>query len=312
MTLSPTSSPADPHAQPSWPALLEAADVHGRIGQLWIYPVKSCAGVPVHTAQLTATGLAHDREWMVVDLAGQFLTQRSHPRMALIRPQLLPAKEGLPALALSAPGMPQQTVQPDTVPAQMQVTVWNDTVPAHDQGDAVAQWLSECLGTPCRLVRFDSAQQRPCSRKWTGDDWAHTQFADGYPLLLTTEAAGAELNARVQAAGGPPVDLLRFRANVVLQGLDAHAEDHLAQLHIAAEGGVVTLRPVKPCTRCPIPDIDPATAERSHHVGDALASYRADARMDGAITFGMNAIATQGVGAVLRVGQAVAGEIAFD
>jgi uncharacterized protein YcbX len=115
-------------------------------------------------------------------------------------------------------------------------------------------------------------------------------FADGYPLLVTTTAAGTELAERVQSAGGPHVDLLRFRANLVLDGLEAHEEDHLAQLHIRTASGVVTLRPVKPCTRCPIPDIDPATAASSLDVSTALAAYRADARMDGAITFGMNAM----------------------
>ena len=298
-------------SSPEWAALQDNADVQGRIGALWIYPVKSCAGVPVVSARLTATGLEHDREWMVVDPQGVFLTQRSHARMALIQPQLRGAGADA-VLVLQAPGMPECVVTPDAQPASMQVQVWEDTVSAHDQGDAVAQWLQDFLQTPCRLVRFDAAHTRACSRKWTGDDAAQTQFADGYPLLLTTEAAGEELAERVQAAGGPAVDLRRIRPNVVLQGLQPHEEDYLATVHIAAEGGVVVLRPVKPCTRCPIPDIDPDTALSSHHVSNALATYRADGRMDGAITFGMNAIAVQGEGLVLAVGQAVAGELAFD
>ena len=75
---------------------------------------------------------------------------------------------------------------------------------------------------------------------------------------------------------------------------------------------MVTLRPVKPCTRCPIPDIDPATATSSLDVSTALAAYRADARMDGAITFGMNAIVLEGAGLVLEAGQPMVGELAFD
>lgn len=292
---------------------LDQADVHGHINALWVYPVKSCAGIAVEHAELTATGLAHDREWMVVDANGDFLTQRSHPRMVLIAPQLVstPCGEGV-TLVLRAPGIPEHTVQPVEPLVVSKVTVWKDVVQALDQGDAVAQWLSQFLGTPCRLVRFDPAQQRACSRTWTGADAARTQFADGYPLLITTQAAGDALNERIKAAGGPEVDLLRFRANVVLQGLAAHEEDHLSHLLIATGEGLATLRPVKPCTRCPIPDIDPATAVSSHDVGDALAAYRADARMDGAITFGMNAIATQGTGQVLRVGQPVGGVLAFD
>ena len=293
----------------SWDAAEAGSDVQGHLAQLWIYPVKSCAGVQLKSVRLDVTGLAHDREWMVVDLQGVFLTQRSHPRMALIQPELL---EDGAVLALQAPGQERLLVQPPADAAQRLVEVWDDQVAGHDQGDAVAQWLSGFLGTACRLVRFDRSQERACSRKWTGDVAASTFFADGYPLLITTEAAGSELAERVQAAGGPPVSLLRFRANLVLGGLEAHEEDHLAQLHIRTAGAVVTLRPVKPCTRCPIPDIDPATAESSSDVSNALAAYRADARMDGAITFGMNAIVLQGAGAVLEVGQPLAAELAFD
>lgn len=305
----------------SWDAAEAGADVQGHVAQLWVYPVKSCAGVRVAAVRLDATGLAQDREWMVVDPQGVFLTQRSHPRMALIQPVLL--QDGA-QLALEVPGpdgdahgdghgdVLRHVVQPPQDTALLQVEVWNDRVAGHDQGDAVARWLSAFLGSDCRLVRFDRSRQRPCSRKWTGEVQASTFFADGYPLLITTEAAGTELNARVQAAGGPEVELLRFRANLVLGGLEAHEEDHLDALHIHTAGGVVALRPVKPCTRCPIPDIDPATAESSPEVSTALAAYRADARMGGAITFGMNAIVLQGAGAVLEVGQPMVGTLAFD
>lgn len=296
-------------AAASWDAVETSADVQGRIGQLWVYPVKSCAGVQVPSVRLDATGLAQDREWMVVDPQGVFLTQRSHPRMVLIQPELL---DGGPVLALQAPGQPRHVVQPPADTALRQVEVWDDRVAGHDQGDAVARWLSDFLGTDCRLVRFDRSRERLCSPKWTGEVAASTFFADGYPLLVTTTAAGTELAERVQSAGGPHVDLLRFRANLVLDGLEAHEEDHLAQLHIRTAGGVVTLRPVKPCTRCPIPDIDPATAASSLDVSTALAAYRADARMDGAITFGMNAIVLQGAGLVLEAGQPMVGELAFD
>jgi len=292
-----------------WQELAAGADVHGQVGQLWVYPVKSCAGMAVPSVRLDATGLAQDREWMVVDLQGMFLSQRSHPRMALIQPRLL---EDGAVLALAAPGAGELVVQPPAQPQRLQVQVWSDTVPAHDQGDAVARWLSDFLKAPCRLVRFDRSGARSCSPKWTGSDQAHTFFADSFPLLVTTEAAGDALRARVQQAGGPPVGLERFRANVVLQGLEAHEEDHLAQLHVQAGTGVVSLRPVKPCTRCPIPDIDPATALSSPDVSQALAAYRADARMDGAITFGMHHIVLQGTGLHLRVGQPVAGVLAFD
>jgi uncharacterized protein YcbX len=122
-----------------------------------------------------------------------------------------------------------------------------------------------------------------------------------------------DLNARLAAQGHPAVGMARFRPNLVLGGLLPHDEDHLGPLECLSEEGAVLagLQLVKPCARCPIPNIDPATAESHPGVGDALQGYRQDARLDGAITFGMNAIVTHGAGAVLRVGQVVQADYAF-
>ena len=103
----------------------------------------------------------------------------------------------------------------------------------------------------------------------------------------------------------------RFRPNLVLAGLDAHAEDHLDELHIATPDGPVVLRLVKPCPRCPIPNIDPDTAVPGHEPGDTLAGYRADPRVGGAISFGMNAVIVEGVGRRLAVGQDGRGTVRF-
>ncbi|RKJ96704.1 MOSC domain-containing protein [Alicycliphilus denitrificans] len=288
---------------------LPASDLQGVVSRLFIHPVKSCAAIEVREAVLTGTGLAWDRAWMVVDARGEFLSQRSLPRMALVRPQL--PGDGL---VLHAPGMPALRVplEPGGTPfALLRARVWSDVVDAWDMGDAAARWFSGFLGQPCRLVRFDPGYRRLCSLRWTGGIEAHTQFADGYPLLVTSAAAIDDLNGRLRAAGCGPVGMERFRPNLVIGGVEAHDEDHVDALTIDADGAAVELRMVKPCARCPIPDIDPATAESAPHVGDALRAYRQDARLDGAITFGMNAIATQGVGRTLRVGQAVAADLRF-
>jgi uncharacterized protein YcbX len=285
-----------------------ASDVQGQIAQLMIYPVKSCAGVALSEALLLDTGLQWDRHWMVVDADGLFVSQRECARMALIRPQL-----EADALRLQAPGMPVLHVPLQASGAALRVQVWDDVVDALDMGPDAAQWLQEFLGAPAqRLVRFDPAAQRACSTKWTGGVAASTQFADGYPVLVTTDSAMDELNTRLAAQGHPAVGMERFRPNVVLSGLLPHDEDHLGPLEVWAEGAAIAgLQLVKPCARCPIPNIDPATAQSHPGVGDALQAYRQDARVNGAITFGMNAIVTHGAGAVLRVGQAVQAGYAF-
>ena len=286
------------------------SDLSGTIARLFVYPVKSCAGIGVQEALLTETGLDLDRAWMVVDADGMFLTQRSLPRMALVRPQLKSEE-----LVLRAPGMLALHVAIDAVDAPATVTVWNDTVPAWDLGAVAAQWFTDFLGQPCRLVRFDPEYRRLSSMKWTGGIEAPNQFADGFPVLVASEASMQELNARLEAGGHAPVGIERFRPNVVLGGVDAHDEDRVDLVRVEGEDGregEIHLQPVKPCARCPIPDIDPATARSSPEVNDTLRTYRKDKRLDGAVTFGMNAIVRQGAGQVLRVGQRIAADLRFD
>lgn len=283
-------------------------DLTGTIARLFVYPVKSCAGIEVQQALLTDTGLDLDRAWMVVDAQGVFLTQRSLPRMALVRPQLKTDE-----MVLRAPGMLALHVAIDAVEAPSTVTVWRDTVPAWDMGAIAAQWFTDFLGQPCRLVRFDPEHRRLSSMKWTGGAEAPNQFADGFPVLVASEASMDEVNGRLQTAGHAAVGIERFRPNVVLAGVDAHDEDRVDLIRVdAGPEGEIHLQLVKPCARCPIPNIDPATAEVDPTVGDVLRTYRQDKRLDGAITFGMNAIVRQGAGQLLRVGQRVAADLRFD
>lgn len=283
------------------------SDLSGTIGRLFVYPVKSCAGIEVQEALLTESGLDLDRAWMVVDSQGVFLTQRSLPRMALIQPRLTRYE-----MVLRAPGMLPLHVALDAVEAPATVTVWRDSVPAWDMGAVAAQWFSDFLGQPCRLVRFDPEHRRLSSMEWTGGVEAPNQFSDGFPVLVASVASMDELNGRLSARGHAPVGIERFRPNVVIAGVEAHDEDRVDLLRIEAANGEIHLQNVKPCARCPIPDIDPATAESDPAVGDTLRTYRHDRRLGGAITFGMNAIVRQGAGQVLRVGQRVAADLRFD
>jgi len=289
-------------------------DVSARIDQLWIYPVKSCAGISLQEAELTETGLAYDRSWMVVDAQGEFVTQRELPRMALIQPAFK-----LGQLVLRAPGMLALHLALDAAEAPLSVRVWDDEVEAYDMGGVAAQWFSDFVGPDAptdlkrlRLARFDPAVRRLCSLKWTGGRESTTQFADGFGVLVTSTASLDELNARLAKAGHAAVDGVRFRPNIVLGGVEAHDEDRLGPMHIDTGDGSAVLEPVKPCARCPIPNIDPVNATASPAVGDTLQTYRADPRMNGAITFGMNAIVLAGDGQMLRVGQSVSADWQFD
>lgn len=292
-----------------------SADVQATIAQLWVYPVKSCAGIQLNEAELTETGLLYDRAWMVVDADGEFVTQRELPRMALIQTAF---KMG--QLVLRAPGMLSLHLALDAAEGPLKVRVWDDEVQAYDMGDLAAQWFSDFLGPEAppnlkrlRLARFDPEVRRVSSMKWTGGREAVTQFADGFSVLVTSTASLEELNGRLGAAGHAPVEMLRFRPNIVLAGIEAHDEDRVGAMRIGTgEGASALIEPVKPCGRCPIPNIDPATALSSPEVNDILQVYRQDPRLDGAITFGMNAIVLEGDGHILRVGQPVSADWKFD
>ena len=288
-------------------------DFSSVISALYVYPIKSCAGVQVQEAIMLETGLEFDRAWMVVDDKGEFLTQRELPRMALIQPQLKHYE-----MVLRAPGMLALHIKLDEVEAPVRVRVWSDEVAAFDMGSVAAQWFSDFLGTTARLVRFDPEHKRVSNRDWTSGFEALNQFSDGFPVLVISEASLVQLNSKLLANGSLAVSMSRFRPNIVLGsptdagGHTPHDEDRLDVLHIMTGQGNFELKPVKPCMRCPIPDIDPSTALGTHDVGDMLQTYRSDARVDGAVTFGMNAVVLEGFEQTLKVGQVVTANYRFD
>lgn len=281
------------------------------LSEINLYPVKSCGGIRLAQAEIGPLGLALDRHWMVIDQQGQFLTQRSHARMATVVPRL---QDG--GLRLTAPGMADLQLDASGEDGSTrQVTVWKHSLPALEQGPRAARWFSELLGTEAALVRFDPQQTRPCSERWTTPYSATTQFSDGYPLLVIGQASLDELNARLMAKGAPALPMARFRPNLVIDGLEAYEEDFIDTLTFGQEGQALTLKLVKPCARCPVPGIDQRTGLRDAQWPDepldTLATYRANPRVDGGLTFGQNAIVIGGHGGVLQVGQACAAELSF-
>lgn len=278
--------------------------------ELNLYPIKSCAGIALREATLTPAGLMsehiYDREWMVVDPQGEFITQRDYPKMALIAPRIK-----ADTLELRAPGMLRLEIPlglPDPDEARtLNVRVWKDMVSAYDCGETTATWFSSFLGTPCRLVRFHAEAKRIANTEWTNCVEAPTLFADGYPMLVISEASLADLNDKLKAQGRDMLPMNRFRPNIVINGVEAFEEDYAESYGI----GGAKLKPVKPCPRCPIPSIDQATGEFGPDPLDILQGYRANPKVDGGITFGMNTILLEGEGQVLRVGQEVDIALAF-
>ncbi len=277
--------------------------MNARIAELNLFPVKGCRGIALQAATLSATGLQSDgvgdREWLVVDAHGEFLSQREYPKMALIETRLTPT-----GLLLKAPGMLLLDVPLASEGDVVEVRVWNDQVSAVTQGEIADAWLGSYLGVPARLVRFDYEGRRLAAHRYTGSVDAPFKFADAFPLLVTTTASLDAVNERLRRQGEAAVTMSRFRSNIVLDGPPAFEEDYVKLLRV----GPVAIRPVKPCARCSVPGVDPATGEHSPVVTDVLAGMRAT--RDG-VMFGVNAIVVEGAGATLRLGDAVEVELRF-
>ena len=245
-----------------------------RVESLHTYPVKSCRGISLDEADVVATGLRWDRRWMVVDADGGFLSQRSHPVLASVGTRIERDR-----LVLGAAGQPDLEIaleEPET--DDRSVTVWKDTCRATGEGPVAAAWFEELLGVPCELVRQPESAVRAVDPKHSqpGDRVA---FADGYPFLLLSRASVEELNRRLEE----PVPADRFRANIVVDGCAAHAEDDWRTVTI----GDVVFEVAKPCSRCVVVTTDQLNGRRSPEPLRTLATYR---RVGGEILFGQNLV----------------------
>jgi len=220
-------------------------------------------------------GLANDRRMMVVTPEGEFLTQREHAKLALIMPTL---KNG--SVTLSAPDFDsiQFAIQKSGVVTP--VNIWRSkNVNAIDQGDESAQWLSDWLGVSARLVHMADGIQRKLNPDFAINADDHTGFADGYPILILSEASLHDLNSKLDS----PLPMNRFRPNIVVKNCEPFREDTWKRIRI----GDVELALVKPCLRCEVTTIDKETLERDKEPLRTLATYR---KQKGGAMFGMNAI----------------------
>lgn len=245
---------------------------------LHIYPVKSLHGLSMRELLLCPWGPENDRRWMIVDHAGQFITQRKYPVMATLLVSV--TAEGLRLAQNGRPGLVVK--RPTDLTHSVMVTVWKDTVQALDAGNEAAQWTSDAIGVPCRLVympRPESDRPRQLNeRAFTNS------FSDGFPLLITTLASLDDLNNRLAA----PVPMDRFRPNLVVSGAKAWEEDSWARIRV----GDTELSLVKPCSRCVMTTVDQDTGiipDRKEPLA-TLARFR---KQEGGVMFGQNALVEQ-------------------
>jgi uncharacterized protein YcbX len=261
--------------------------VNLRLTALNIYPIKSTHGIALADSEVDGFGLRYDRRWMVVDGTGQFLSQRSHARLALVVPSIQGDQ-----LRVDAPRMPTLELPLHPSPTvTTRVAVWDDVCSASWVGESAAEWFSDFLGCECGLVHMAEGTVRPADPRFAPAG-SRVSFADGFPFLLISEESLADLNGRV----AEPLPMNRFRPNLVVAGGAPYDEDRWTQLEI----GGIRLRVVKPCGRCVVTTTDQATGERGKEPLRTLATYR---KHDGEVMFGQNVV-HEGRGQ-LRVGDPV-------
>ena len=235
------------------------------VSRLFLFPIKSCAGVEVAEFAVGPLGPVGDRRWMLVDRNGTFLSQRTLPAMALVRTALANG-----VLTLEAPGMAPLSLPFDANGSEerLEVTIWNDSVTASPQGPEADAWFSDALGVRCRLVGIAAGHSRKS-----------VSFPDSAPFLITSTASLDDLNGRLPS----PVPMDRFRPNVVVTGLTPYTEDSWREIRI----GAIRFPALYACDRCSITTVDQRTAHRGTEPLRTLAGYRRRGR---GVPFGMRAI----------------------
>lgn len=242
-----------------------------------LYPVKSLAGISVSRWPVTKTGLQYDRKWMLVDNAGQFLSQRKLPQMALIKTALTGNH-----LILSASGMEKLSLPLTQADGEAIIsTIWRDQCEAISVSREAGQWLSSFLNHDCRLVYQPDEMIRQVDPHY-GRQTDIVAFSDGFPFLIISENSLNSLNREMQLN----LSMARFRPNLVISGCPAYAEDTWREISI----GAIDFRLPKPCSRCVIPTIDPETTQTGK---EPLRTLNRTRKWQNNVYFGQNALHNQ-------------------
>lgn len=245
-----------------------------RISGLTIYPVKSFRGIAVDEAEVVTTGFRHDRQWMLIDDWGSFLSQRQHPAVAKIE-----ATPGEGFLRLAVPGNEPVEIPVTEEGPRIEAQVWGHRCVVIDQGPRVARLLSEYLRRSCRLVRMASGFERAISASYRRPEDGPVGFADAMPFLLTSEASLADLNSRLDKT----VTMDRFRSNIVVEGGSPFQEETWKRIRV----GRIDFRIPKKCLRCEVINVDQASGVKNIEPMETLESYRSGPK---GVAFGVNLI----------------------
>ncbi|MEH6472185.1 MAG: hybrid-cluster NAD(P)-dependent oxidoreductase [Halopseudomonas sp.] len=249
-----------------------------RVSQLSVYPIKSTSGIHLNHALVEEKGLAFDRRFVVARPDGRFITARSHPKLLQLHSALIADGLHIKAPDMEALDLYYSHFDDD----YCELTIWSDALQGQHCGQQADDWFSRYMGEPLQLLFFGSQSHRQrASHRGIND--GQVSFADGYPLLLISQASLDDLNQRLETAVG----MEQFRPNLVLKGCPPFAEDSWQRIRI----GEVEFELTTPCSRCILTTIDPVSAQADARQQPlaTLARYRKGD--DGQVYFGQNLVA---------------------
>eukprot|EP00262_Sarcandra_glabra_P006773 TRINITY_DN19323_c0_g1_i1.p1 TRINITY_DN19323_c0_g1~~TRINITY_DN19323_c0_g1_i1.p1 ORF type:complete len:311 (+),score=39.71 TRINITY_DN19323_c0_g1_i1:92-1024(+) len=292
-----------------------SAEPTAKISSIFVYPIKSCRGIPVTQAPITSTGFRWDRQWLVINSRGRAYTQRVEPKLALVEVELpreafnedwKPTNSSY--LVLRAPRMDTLKVSLSrTCETTNGVSVWEWSGSALDEGAEASKWFSNYLEKPSRLVRFNTESETRAVDPNYAQGYK-TMFSDGYPFMLISQGSLNALNERLKV----PLPINRFRPNILVDGCEPYSEDLWTVIKI----NKFTFNGVKLCSRCKVPTINQDNGITGTEPTETLMMFRSDKvlrptrKQRGQVYFGQNLVCVEslsksGKGMVIKVGDPI-------
>lgn len=241
------------------------------VEELYIYPIKSLAGIPVQSAKAEEMGFEYDRRWMLVDEENQFITQRKYPNLSQFYPKINEGK-----IEISHQDTTHDFFIHENLKDPIFSQVWDDLTKVFEVNTATSKWFSEMLGFKCKLVKIENIGDRKHSSTKLNKT-LNVSLADGYPYLLIGSESLSFLNQKLEEK----ITIKRFRPNIVISSSVAHEEDSFSNFEI----GTVKFKNAKPCGRCIMVNNDPENGVVKKEPLKTLNIYR---KVGNSILFGTN------------------------
>jgi uncharacterized protein YcbX len=256
------------------------------VKEIYIYPIKSLAGISCQNAKAEEMGFENDRRWMLIDADNQMITQREHRIMSQFYPQISEGK-----ISISFKDHKHEFSISESLDNPIHLNVWDDQSEVVEVNQTTSKWFSEQLGFECKLVKIIKNGDRKHESSRLKETF-NVSLADGYPYLLIGTESLDFLNDKL----AEKITIKRFRPNIVISTQKEHEEDDLDTFKI----GEVQFKNVKPCGRCIMVNNDPSNGRLKKEPLKTLSKYRT---VNNSVLFGTNIVSLNS--GVINVGDAV-------